>query len=104
MIQAGKSSYTEKDKQALAEEVLDPNRIILVCERHNYQGPPKPPVFECKDCVQVYMVSLYANTPPHERKEQLENLERFIRDSVQADEKNQFDITLSSYPTIEYSK
>lgn len=82
-------AYSEAAKRAIAAEVLDPNKVTLICGLHNYtpigsSGMPVPPATHgCKNCWQAYYTTTLAQTPPHLREQRLEEWEKTVRDAVQ---------------------
>lgn len=76
---------SNKDKQQLLAECLDPRKVTLTCDTHHfYYGSKKAPNFRCKKCALVNSISLIANTPPEKRQEMLEMFEWTVHKLVEA--------------------
>ena len=95
--------YSQAEREQLLAEVLDPNRIILICERHFYIGDG-PPTAGCSGCWSVYFTQLLAKTPPHLRDEQLDQLEALVNHMVESEEKGEAPISLYKYPKVEVER
>lgn len=75
---------SEKDKQALISEAMDPSKITLTCGTHHYAYSGKlKPNFKCKKCMFTMFMGLIANTPPDKRKEQMEMLEFSVHELIE---------------------
>lgn len=79
------SIISEKDKQQLISEALDPKKITLTCGVHHYAyGGKIKPNFKCKRCLFTMFMGLIANTPPEKRQEQMEMLEFSVHELIDA--------------------
>jgi hypothetical protein len=79
------SIISEKDKQQLLSEALDPTKITLTCGQHAYAyGGSVSPNFKCKKCLFTMFIGLLANTPPEKRMEQMEMLEFSVHELIEA--------------------
>lgn len=104
-------AYSEAAKRVIAAEVLDPNKVALVCGIHNYtpigsNGMPIPPATQgCKNCWQAYFTASLAQTPPHLREQRLGEWEKTIKDAVQYIESGkEWDFVPYTRPHIEVEK
>ncbi len=100
-IADGKSEYSKAQADALLSEVMDKNRVLLACKRHSYvasETPPKPT--GCVDCAKAYWWHKIASTPPHLRRERVEEAIRVIRAAVESYERGEFDFEVSERPII----
>ena len=93
---------TAKELENYAAEVLDPNKVILTCERHNFRPDlrnqlPKP---GCEGCAKAYFIYEFASTPPHRREELIEKWERAIKDACALEDRGKFDFRVHR-PVIE---
>jgi hypothetical protein len=87
-------------KKAILSEVLDSEKVQLVCGTHNYVaqlGPPPPR--GCADCWKVYFLHQVAQAPPEKRDEVIDELERTIHALVEGAE--DFDFKPFARPIIE---
>lgn len=91
---------TQFEKEALLSEVTDPNKVVLICERHHYIADGPPVVTNCKDCWMVYYTKLYAQTPPSKREESLDLWEKTVRDACQMEDAGTFDFKVFDRPII----
>jgi hypothetical protein len=74
---------SEKDKQQLIAEALDPRKVTLTCGIHHYAyGGKLKPNFKCKRCMFTMFMGLIANTPPDKRQEQMEMLEYSVHELI----------------------
>ena len=98
------SLISQQDKEKLLSEVMDPEKVVLVCGEHRYTYNPRsnrPPVWNCPQCWKVQFIGLLANTPPNKRDEVLEMLEYSVHKLVEAAEKGQIDkIKLYKHPKV----
>ncbi len=83
-------NYTREQLDGIVKE-LGGGQLLLVCQKHNYTASKiPPPPRGCADCLNAYFVWDYATTPPHLRKERLEELESIIKHAVEFDVKGKF--------------
>lgn len=79
------SILTEKDKQQLISEVMDPHKVTLTCGLHHYAyGGKLKPNFKCKRCMFTMFMGLIANTPPDKRLDQMDMLEESVHGLLEA--------------------
>jgi hypothetical protein len=90
---------TDGQKKQLLNDVLDPERIVLICDKHFYYGNGAP-TQGCSGCWSVYFTHVIANTPPHKRDERLDQLEALVNHLAEAADKGEFDISLYKYPKV----
>lgn len=84
--------WSGAEREKWAAEVLDPKKVLLHCGKHNYIGadtPPKPR--GCKNCWEAYWWFKIASTPPHLRRQRLEEAMKMVRDAAQAVEAGTWD-------------
>lgn len=97
--------YTEKEREDILRDVLDPSKVQLVCGRHQYVGSETPPApIGCKMCWQAYWIHKIATTPPHLRRERLEAAYRAVYDAVKMHERGDFDFEVFPHAGVEISK
>lgn len=81
---------SQKDRDQLVSEALDPKKVTLTCGIHHYAyGGRLKPNFKCKQCMMVCFMGLIANTPPEKRKEQMEMLEYSVHELIDLEKKGQ---------------
>jgi hypothetical protein len=84
--------YSDAEVTQILNDVLDPDKILLVCSKHQYVAGDKPPApIGCRDCWQAYWTHKIATTPPHLRRERLEQAYRAVYDAVKMHERGKFD-------------
>jgi hypothetical protein len=97
--------YTQKEREDILRDVLDPHKTQVVCAVHNYVGKELPPSTEgCKKCWTAWYWFIIATTPPHLRKERLEAMYRAVYDGVKAHERGEFDFEPFALPGVEITK
>lgn len=95
------SNYSRKQIEDLISQATDPNKVTLICGKHMYVANLRnQPTEGCKDCMMAYLQVWFAKTPPHKRLEELEKLERLVRNMVDLKERGQFDIKLFDHPEV----
>lgn len=78
------SIISEKSKEALISEALDPKKVTLTCGAHSYAyGGKLKPNFKCKKCMFTMFLGLVANTPPDNRKEMMDMLEAEVHSMIE---------------------
>lgn len=109
-----------KAKRELIDAALDPRKIILYCNNHQYFGPVKlarafhahpetaiirdNPMPGCIKCWQVYFMHEIGSRPASEQKELLEQLERNIANAAQLEDAGLYDFVVSPKPEITFTK
>lgn len=97
--------YDEKQRRDILSEVMDSEKIQLLCGRHSYLAGEKPPTSTgCKECWQAWYMHKIATTPPHLRQERLEMMERMIHDAVKDVEAGRWDFSPLDHPEVDFSK
>ena len=100
-IYKGKSEYSKVQADALLSEVMSKDRILLMCEKHQYVASETPPEPQgCKDCWQAYWWQKIASTPPHLRRERLDEAFRMLTEANRLAEKGEFDFIVNEHPEI----
>lgn len=100
-IKDGKLGYSESEKRKLLAEIQDPEKLTLVCGKHNYVPDLlKAPLLQCENCWQAYLYLLVGSMPPHVREEFLEALVEFSHKTVE----NPFGYVPFDKPEIEIVK
>jgi hypothetical protein len=97
------SNPTKKavNSQLLAE-VLDPNKVTLVCEIHNYvAGSGARRNLGCKKCIMVDYIYMIAKTPPEKRAETLDRFEALVKAMCELEDEGQLDVQIYDRPQIE---
>lgn len=93
----------------ILEEVFDPRRVTLVCQKHQYFGPVKGrpelmPTLGCVDCWKIFYISELTSTPPDKREEKLAEIEEVMRDVVQLVEQGKFDFEPYAHAQVKIGK
>lgn len=90
------------EREKLLSEVLDKDKVTLVCGIHKRgYGDKRPPVFRCKQCMMVEFLGLLVNTPEEKRLELVDAIEHMVGELVQADKEGRIDRhKLFSHPKI----
>jgi hypothetical protein len=104
--------YTQEEQKLLLHEVLDKNRVHLVCSQYPngkphelYMGSATPPPPRgCANCWKAYWWYMIASTPPHLREARLAAAEKAVRDAVQWAEAGNFDFVPFDRPEITIEK
>ena len=91
---------TDLERETLFKELLDGNRVTLICGPHQYIGDGPPSQLKCKDCWYIYFYLMYAKTPPHKRAESLDQWEKAIRDNCQQEDEGTFDFQPYDHPRV----
>lgn len=87
---------------ALLNEVLDPNKVTLVCEVHNYvAGSGVRRNMGCKKCIMVDYIYMFAKTPPEKRAEALDKFEGLVRAMCELEEKGELKVNIYDKPEIQ---
>lgn len=97
--------YSPREQAALLDEVLDKDKVQLLCGEHSYvasQTPPQPS--GCKNCWEAYYWYMIASTPPHLRQQRLGELERAVRNANQMYERGEFDFQPLDHAIISTEK
>jgi len=95
---------TQLEKEVLLDEVTDRNKVLLICETHQYIADGPPVVADCKDCWMAYYTKLYAQTPPNKREESLDLWEEALRNACQLEDEGKFDFKPLDRPIIKIEK
>jgi hypothetical protein len=96
---------TAAQKEAYAKEVLDKEKIQLVCAKHNYLGSNKVPQPRgCKDCWMAYYWYMIATTPPELRRQRVEEAYQALKKGVDSWEKGKWDFEPFDRVILEDSK
>jgi hypothetical protein len=73
---------SDAEKQQILRNVFDPEKILLVCEKHKYGGSQnlnsRPPADGCPACWQVFLTHIVAQFPPSRHAEIIGRLEALI--------------------------
>lgn len=86
------SIISQKDKDALIAEAMDPKKVTLTCGLHHYvYGGKLPPNFKCKRCLFTMFLGLVANTPPDQRQDRVEMLEEVVHKLIEAKDQKQYE-------------
>lgn len=100
-----RKAYSQREKEAILEDALDPSRLQLVCGRHQYVAKEMPPESQgCKECWQAWWMHKIATTPPHLREQRLQEAERMVRNAVQMYEAGEYDFSPYDHPEIKIEK
>jgi hypothetical protein len=112
---------TQKDREQLESEHLDPRRINICCALHQYYGPyardnnfngarvvpirfREHPALGCAQCIKVYYIYDVLSVPPSQRAQRLEELEEVLHKLIEKEEQGTFDFTAYRHPVIEYDE
>lgn len=97
--------YTDKEIEVLLSELVDTQRVQLVCSKHHYvAGGNKPATPGCKECMQCFWMYVIAKTPPHKRQEKVERLIEIVRKLNLAVERGEFKRPLDRRFKVNYEK
>jgi hypothetical protein len=95
------SKYTPGQMESILADVMDTNRVQLVCGTHNYIAQEKPPTSTgCKQCWQAWWTHKIATTPAHLREERLEAATVMLRHANEAYERGEFDLSLFDHAEV----
>ena len=98
-------SWTTQEVEKVLGEVLDKNKIQLICELHHYLGSSTPPQpIGCKHCWEAYYWHMIASTPPHLRAERLDQLSKSVQDACRMADRGEFDFEPFARPEITVQK
>lgn len=79
---------TEQQEERILNEVLDPNKIMLVCSTHMYTpGGKSSPAPGCPNCVKAMFIYQLAHTSPEMRQLKLDALESIVNHMVEDEAK-----------------
>jgi hypothetical protein len=98
---------SERDKKAMVEEALDPNKLNFWCKKHNYFGPIKgdpnksKPFMGCSDCWMIFYIHEMASCPPEKRYEKLQEIEEVLNQVVEMVEKGTWDFAPYDHAQVE---
>src|SRR5437899_2890859 len=82
--------YTQTQLAGIVSE-LNSGKLYVTCGIHNYVGGSKPPQTRgCSKCWMAYYVWDLATTPPHLRKERLDELEGVVLRAVEFERTGKF--------------
>lgn len=97
--------YSDQEMKDILRDVLDPNKVILHCGIHSYVGSetPPPPI-GCNNCWEAYWWHKICSTPPHLRKQRLEEAYRATYDAVKMYERGEFDFEPFDHAQIEITR
>lgn len=85
-------NLSEAEAQQVLGEVFDKQKVILHCGEHLYVGSNiPPPPRGCKSCWEAYYWHMIATTPPHLRRQRVEEALSAVRHGVESYEKGQWD-------------
>lgn len=110
---------TDKDREQLSDEKLDPRRLNLQCPLHNYLGPigrndqfqgariipvhvREHPAIGCAQCIKIWFIFDILSVPPSERAQRFEELEEVMTKMVEQADKGNFDFVAFRHPRITY--
>lgn len=94
-----------KPSTALLNDVLDPDKIQLVCQQHNYvAGGTARRHTGCVKCITVDYIYMFAKTPPELRQERLDQFEALIHTMCELEEQGKLNIDISRHPAIHIEK
>lgn len=97
--------YSQREMEQLFTDVMDPNKVQVVCKPHMYIGKEAPPTVRgCKNCWQAWWMYLIATTPAHLRQERLESAYAMLRHANESYERGEFDFEPLDRAIIEQSK
>ena len=95
---------TNKPSTRLAD-VLDPNKVQLMCEIHNYvPGRDIRKHTGCAKCIMADYVKMFAETPPELRQERLEQFEALVHTMCELEDQGKLDIKLDRHPGLVIEK
>jgi hypothetical protein len=93
--------YTEAQVRQLYADIMDTNKVQLVCGKHNYLASEKPPTsVGCKNCWEAWWWHKIATTPAHLRAERIEQATAMLRHANEAYERGEFDFEPLARPEI----
>jgi hypothetical protein len=102
--QAPVEGLEQRIKSQLLEEVLDPQKVTLLCGDHNYvSGSVVPPTAGCSKCWLVYFVTEVGKTPPDKRHDKVEMLEQMVRHMIES-EKTGDNMKLFEHPEVKVER
>lgn len=81
------STYSRKEQEQLIADVMDPERVVLMCSKHGFVADGHAgsvPTPGCKDCHQAHWTHIIGKVPPHKRREVVENMIEVAMDLIQA--------------------
>jgi len=94
-----------KPSPTYLNEILDPNKVQVICEIHNYlPGRDIRRHVGCANCIKADFIKMFAETPPELRAERLDQFEALIQTLCELEDKGKLDITLQRHPTIQIEK
>lgn len=97
--------YSPAEMQRLFTDIMDPDKVQLVCGRHNYIASEKPPQPNgCKNCWEVWWWRKIATTPAGERLERLEQAMSMVRHANESFERGEFDFEPLDRAVATYEK
>lgn len=86
-------------------DVMDTQKIQLICGRHNYIASEKPPEPRgCKQCWEAWWWHKIATTPAHLRQQRLDEAISMARHANEAVERGEFDFEPLDRAVIEFEK
>jgi len=102
-------AFSEKEKQDILAQALDPNKVYLYCAGHSYFGPSKSgkpirPTNGCAKCWEVYYWHDLASAPPHMREQRLSELEEVLSNMVQMINAGTWDFVPYEHAQIEITQ
>ena len=108
----GKLNWSDADIAKLGREVMDSQKIQLICSafpsgkpHRPYLGSNQPPPPRgCVNCWKAYWWYVTATTPPHLREEMLSRAEKGVADAVQEWETGNWELELAAHPQISIEK
>lgn len=89
---------------SLVSEILDPQKVTLVCGKHNHVAGGVRRHTGCSRCIMVDFVAMFAKTPPEKRQEALDQFEALVHAMCEADDEGTFDINIYKHPTVVIEK
>lgn len=97
-------TMTQTQAENVLREVFDKDKILLSCGEHRYIGsnlPPQP--IGCKQCWEAYYWYMIATTPPHLRRERVEQAISAVTHANESYERGEFDFEPLARPIIEHT-
>lgn len=93
--------YSDQELKDILKDVLDESKVQLVCGKHNYlASETPPPPIGCRQCWEAYWWHKIASTPPHLRRQRLEEAYRATYDAVKMFERGEWDFEPFEHPEI----
>ena len=86
-------------------DVLDPNKVQLTCEIHNYvPGRDIRKHIGCAKCIMADYVKMFAEMPADVRQERLDQFEALVRTMCELEDQGKLDISIPRHPELHIEK